>query len=51
MGAKPLASLFLPFGENLNGWQAAGIALLHAAIAWGLVAWRWHRAQESFRPV
>jgi hypothetical protein len=51
MGAKSLAAFFLPFGAQMNGWQAAGVALLHAVIVWGLVAWRWHRAQESFRPV
>jgi hypothetical protein len=50
-GAKPLAQFFLPFGADMGGWQATAIAAVHVAIAWSLVAWRWHRAQESFRPV
>lgn len=50
VGAKEAASFFLPFGK-MGGWQATVVALLHAAIAWALVAWRWHRARESFRPV
>jgi hypothetical protein len=50
LGARDAAGFVLPFGK-MGGWQAAVVALIHAAIAWGLVAWRWHRAQESFRPV
>jgi hypothetical protein len=50
-GAKAVAQFFLPFGREMGGWQATVIAALHVAIAWSLVAWRWHRAQASFRPV
>ena len=48
MGAKDAASFIVPFGADISGWQASGVALLHAAIAWSLVAWRWHRAQDTF---
>ena len=46
IGLEAAARLFLPSG--MGSWPAAGILAMHAAIAAGLLAWRWRRQQRTY---
>jgi hypothetical protein len=43
VGLTPLATALMPIG-TLDGWQAALVIAVQAAIAWAAVAWRWRSA-------
>jgi hypothetical protein len=46
-GMGAVAKMLMPFG-SINGWQAALVMAVHAAIAWSLAAWRWRGRQRAF---
>lgn len=43
IGLGAVATALVPIGV-LDGWQAALVSAIQAALVWAAVAWRWHRA-------